>query len=263
MTLTNQNLMVLSKFAMKAKKHIGLVKAIDMCTNQQYANGILIKATLCDNEELINLTKTISSELNVGVTVISAVESYIYRLKAKGSDSEFIRNSKYYLIKLAQNLYGIKVDGSSYRLAVETLLSNIEIEDRSFFINLARDFYPLWINENKLLDKTNHEEAARLSLQKEAFLKLWNSIEQEFFSDEENWPLNLYATSMRQIGVLEKDIEISQKVAKVICIELRNNLNSEENYRNAINRIQQLFTSKEMKEFFLIVSREFYHFWAG
>ena len=68
---------------------------------------------------------------------------------------------------------------------------------------------------------------------------------------------------MRQIGVLEKDIEISQKVAKVICIELRNNLNSEENYRDAINRIQPLFASKEMKEFFLIVSREFYHFWAG
>ncbi|MBC7697244.1 MAG: hypothetical protein H7Z70_02630 [Bacteroidia bacterium] len=143
------------------------------------------------------------------------------------------------------------------------MLSDTEIEDRSFCINLARDFYPLWINENKQLDKKNHEKAVRLSLQKEAFLKLRNSIEQEFFSDEENWPLNIYAPYIRQIGVLEKDIKISQKVAKVICIELRNNLNSEENYRNAINRIQPLFTSKDMKEFFLIVSREFYHFWAG
>ena len=57
MTLTNQNLIVLSKFAIKAKKHIGLVKVIEMFTNQEYASQILTRATLSDDQELIDLTK--------------------------------------------------------------------------------------------------------------------------------------------------------------------------------------------------------------
>lgn len=57
MTLTNNNLMILSKFAMIAKKHIGLVKAVEMFNDRQYAYDILIKATLSDCNDLIDLTK--------------------------------------------------------------------------------------------------------------------------------------------------------------------------------------------------------------
>ena len=69
---------------------------------------------------------------------------------------------------------------------------------------------------------------------------------------------------MRQIGVSENDINIRHKIAKVITVELRNDLSKfVENYRIAINNIQDLFSSQEMREFFLIVSREYYNFWVG
>lgn len=262
MTLTNQNLIALSKFAIKAKKHIGMVKAIEMFNDEEYANNILIKASLSNNEELIDLTKKISSELHIGVNVINAIESYINSLKAKDAKSECIEDSQYFLSKLTQNLYGIHTDGETYRRAVDALIQNIGIEDKAFCINLAREFYPFWINESELATEINHEQNFKLNIHKEEFIDLWNSINQEFFSDEENWPLNLYIASMRKIGVSEKAIDVNQKIAQVITIELRNDHSSpEETYRDAINRTQHLFSRQDLIAFFLIVSREFYHFW--
>lgn len=264
MTLTHKSLMALSKFAIKAKKHIGIVKAAEMFNDHQYACDILIQATLSDDVELIGLTKEISSEFNADFTLISSVESYINALKIKNCTEEFIHESKYFLVKLTHHLYGLSFDGTSYRQAVDKLLSKVDAKEKTFCINLAREFYQFWRNANRSHTEINNEHALKISTQKEEFIKLWANIEDEFFSDAENWSLTLYAESMKQISVSEKDINISQKIAKVITVELRNDVNQfEENYRNAINNIQHLFSSPEMKEFFLIVSREYYHFWIS
>lgn len=264
MILTNQNLIVLSKFAMKAKKHIGLVKAIEMLNDKQYACDILAQATLSGDQDFVNLTKKISNELDIGVNLISVMETYIHNLKAKNSADDFIHDSKYFLIKLAHHLYGVKIDGVSYRQAVEKLLSNVDIRERSFCINLAREFYRCWRASNSSVSEINTEQNLRLHTQKEAFIKLWDDIDQEFFSDAENWSLTVYKKSMRQIGVSEKDINISQKIAKIITLELRNDRsNPDDTYRDAINRTQALFVIPDLNAFFLIVSREFYHFWVG
>lgn len=269
MNLSNENLIELSKFAIKAKKHIGLVKVKEMFTNQQYASDILVKATLSDNQEFAELTKKLSSKLNINVNVISSIETYINTLKAKGASNDSVWNWKYILVKLAQNLYGIQTDGESYRQTVEALILNVEIEERDFCINLVREFYPIWINENRSADEFNNEHANNMGMLKnepmnKALLDLWNSIGLEFFSNTESWSLNRYEESMRQMGVVEKVIDIRQRIAKIITMELRNDNNNEkESYRNAIKRTQHLFSRQDVKEFFLIVSREFYYFWAG
>lgn len=249
---------------MKAKKHIGLVKALEILNDEQYACDILAQATLSDNQELIDLTKKISNEFDVGVNLISAIESYIHSIKAKNTTDDFVHDNKYFLIKLTHHLYGINIDGASYRQAVEKLLLNVDIRERTFCINLAREFYRFWRIANRSLAEINNDQALKLNAQKEAFIKLWDSIDQGFFSDAENWPLTLYAESMRQIGVSEKDIHISQRIAKVITLELRNDRsNPDDTYRDAIDRTQEQFVRQDLKTFFLIVSREFYHFWVG
>ncbi len=257
MTLNNQNLIALSKFALKAKRHIGLVMTKEMTHNQYYANDILIKATLSDDQELIDLTKKISIELNVGVEVIAAIESYINSLIAKGASDQCILDSKNFLGKLAQNISFIQADGASYRQVAASLLSEAALENRAFNINLVREFYAFWINENVLAD-----EAADADIQKEELVELWNNIEQEFFSDAEIRPLNAYTDFMRKVGVSERDINIRQKIAKFLTVELRyDDSNPEDTYRDAINRTQHLFLRPDLKAFFLIVSREFYRFW--
>lgn len=260
MALTNQNVVAISKFAMKAKKHIGLVKLADMSNDRQYACHTLIKAVLTDDNELIKLSKAISDQFDIGIDLINSVESYISNLLAKDAHPDFIRESKSYLIKLAIHLYEIKIDGATYRQAVEELLSLVDIKERTFCINLAREFYPFWRNANKHAD----EHVIHADSPKETFIKLWHSIDHGFFSDSENKPLNQYMQSMKDIGISENDIYIRQKIAKVISLEIRNQDQSLQGvYRNAINSVQGFFSYQDMRGFFLVVSREFHSFWIG
>ncbi|MBC7696750.1 MAG: hypothetical protein H7Z70_00130 [Bacteroidia bacterium] len=175
-----------------------------------------------------------------------------------------VHESKYFLIKFTHYFYGIKVNGTSYRQAVEKLLLNVNMRERTFCINLPREFYRLWRGANKSQTEINNEEILRLNAKKEAFIKIWGSIDQEFLSDEESWPLSLYAGSMRKLDVSAKDINISQIIYKVKTLELRNYPSSpNDNYRNAINITKEFFVSSDLNTFFLIVSREFYQFWIG
>lgn len=175
-----------------------------------------------------------------------------------------VHESKYFLIKFTHYFYGIKINGTSYRQAVEKLLLNVNMRERTFCINLPREFYRLWRGAYRSQTEMNNSKTLRLSAKKEAFIELWESIDQEFLSSAERWPLSLYAESMRKLGVSEKEINISQRIAKVITLELRNDPSSpNDNYRNAITITQVFFVKPDLNTFFLIVSREFYQFWIG
>ena len=263
MVLNNQNLMIMSKYALLARKHIGLVKVAEMYSNEQYACNILVKATLSENQELINFTKLISQELNLGITLINTIESYIDKIKSKNFNEKFIRASNFFLPKLTEQLYGIEIKGASYREAVEKFLINVEAKDRTFCVNLAREFYLTWRSANKPTSQIDREQSIKLMAKKEAFIKLWENINLEILTDEENLALSLYTESMTAKGLIEKDIIISQKIAKVILLELRVDYSTtDHSFRNAIDRTLELFERLELKTFFLIVSREFYHFWV-
>ena len=264
MTLNNQRLILLTKFALKAKNHIGAVKVAEMFNNELYAFNILAQANLTDDLELADLSEKISYEFEIGFNLINAMKAYIHNIKEFNGDDEFFHKSKYLLNKLANHLYGIKISGSSYRQAVEELILNVEVGDRTFSINLARKFYRVWRASNKSVAESNNDEAFALIDQKKTFIKLWDNTDNEFFSNLEICVLSYYAESMLDKGYSEKDILLSSRIAKVITIELRNEqINSSDIYRYAIERTQMLFEREELKRLFLIVSREFYHFWLG
>ncbi len=264
MTLNNQNLMLLTKFALKAKNHIGGVKVADMFNNEMYAFDILSQATLTGDMELVDLSKKISHEFDIGLNLISAMESYILNIREINGEEQFLHDSKYLLTKLANHLYDVRVNGASYRQAVEKLLLNIDINERTFSINLARKFYRHWRFANKLVPESDNALRTKLIAPKDIFIKLWENIDTEFFSDTEIWPLSLYEESMRQKGISEKDIVISIRIAKVITLEIRKNqITEDDSYRDAIEIAQQLFEMEELKKLFLIVSREYYQFWLG
>ena len=264
MTISNQNLIVLSKFALKAKKHIGLVKVADLVNNERYAIDVFAQATLSGDAELIVLTKKISQEFELGVNLVNAIESYIVGLKATNRSQEFLDDCNYFLIKLTHHLYEIEINGASYRQAVEKLLHEVDSTDRTFCINLAREFYRNWRSANRSLAEVSKDQSLKLIAQKEEFMKVWEGIDSAFLSDEENEALTLYTDSMILKLLVEKDIIISQKIAKVILLELRNDpANTEDSYREAIDRTLVLFERLDLKTFFLIVSREFYHFWQA
>lgn len=266
MTLNNQNLMLLTKFALKAKSHIGIVKIAKMFNNELYAFDMLSQAALTGNQELIGLSQEINYEFQLEISkhLINAMESYIHNIIQMNTSDEFLNKSKYSLIKLGICLYGININGTSYRQAVEDFLSNVDNSEKTFSVNLARKFYRYWKASNRPLAECNQDETLKLINQKKAFIKLWDNLDYEFFSDIENWSLIQYAEFMFEKGYSEKDIIINSRIAKIITIEIRNeqsNLNN--SYRDAIDRTQMLFEMEGLKNLSLVISREFYHFWLG
>lgn len=262
--LNNQSLMLLSKFALKAKKHLGLVKVMQMINSEQYAYKTLTQAALSDDKDLVDLTKRICHELHVGMDVVDAIDMYIESIKAINNDEDYLHEVKYFLIKLTTHLYGISINGETYRQAVDNVLINVDDKEKPRYITLARKFYGFWKIRNDGFSKKFNPLNEKMMAQKEDFIKLWASIDHEFLTNVESWPLNLYVESIRQRGLMEEEITICRRVAKVVIIELRSEQNSDENaYRNVIDNIQILFERDDLKGLFLTVSRDFYHFWMG
>lgn len=261
MSLNRKNLLNISKFTQKAKKCIGTVKSTEILNNKSYANDVLINAVLSGDDELVELSKLMFKEVNVDVNLICSVESYINNLLAKGASSEHLHKSKYFIVKLTKHLIGIDVSGASYRNAVDQLLKLIDLKDRTYCIQFAREFYPIWRNAYKLINEdTIKTENTKL----QELIELWDRIETETFTDFEEWPLNVYINSMRQIKVPEKEIKIRSRIAKLITIKLRAvRKDIKKDYRNAVNELEPLFSNENMKEFYHVVSREYFRFWLG
>ena len=261
---------MLSKFATKAKKHIGMVELNKMFSSQHYANNIFIKARLSDDKELAILTKIVNQELNHNPIEIKSIEAYLETLYKDGVGNEYIESSKYYLIILADYLYSIQADGKSYRQAVESMILHADIEEQPLCLHIARAFYPFWINEHKLADKTINLAAlkyhtAEIESQKKVTSALtsalWNTIDTEFFSSAENEPIELYIASLLDKGISSEQINTKQKLAKIIIKQYRNEERDLHSYRKVVDKTQHLFSRQDLQEFFLVVSREFHSFW--
>ena len=266
MHLNNETLVLLSKFATKAKKHIGMVELNKMFSSQHYANNIFIKARLSNDKELAVLTKIVNQELNLNAIEISSIEAYLDSLSADGVSVENIESSKYYLIILADYLYSIQADGKSYRQAVDSMILHADIAEQPLCLHIARAFYPFWINEHKLVYKTLFQSAfkpntAEKEAQKKATSALWNTIDTEFFSSEENEPIDLYTASLLDKGISSEQITTKQKLAKIIIKQYRNEEQDLHSYRKVVDKTQHLFSRQDLQEFFLVVSREFHSYW--
>jgi hypothetical protein len=262
MPFSNKNLIDLSKFTIKARGHIGLVKASDMLRDEQYATEVLVKAALSENEDLITLTKLVSSEFNASEGLINSSQAYVNYLKASKASDDLIHESKYYLIKLNYYLHLIDVSGAAYRQAVNNFIRDFDSSDHAFCIKLAREYYYFWNKSKQALVTNTTKSDLNFSAQKDDFMSLWHKTDDVFYSGEESWAFSMYTKSMKHLGASDEEINIRLKIAKVITLEAKKNPDhSEDNYRDTINIIQSLLSTEDMKKFFVIVSREYYHFW--
>lgn len=258
--LNYHNLTLLNQFESKAKPLIGAVKVSEMLNNELYTFDISIKAAITGDLELIDLSKKLNHESKTVFNLINAIESYFYNINSTSSNADFILKSKSLLPRFANHLNGLQINGASYRFAVDEFLLNVEIEDKTFTINMARKFYRYWKAANRLVDESNQKDI-NLMAKKMAFIQLWDSIDDKFLTALEICQLAQYTDSLNDKRLPEKNIIQSSKIAKIIIIELRNEQpNFYENYRHAIDITKVLFEGEELEKLFLIVSREFHAF---
>ena len=257
--LSNQAISTLSQFTHKVRESIGVVKISDLVKDHKYAFDIFVQTVLSENNELVSLTLKANSELNIEQHLIQALDAYFKAFKTKAKKDEIVQHNKSFLIKLASYVYGVNVEGEAYREAINQLLLNVDKAKKVFYLDIARSFYPYWVNAHKSLIQN---EKIEVENQKESLMELWHEVEKALLSPMENRKLRLYSEAIKNIKLSDKEIDVRCKVAKVILIEQKEYSPTAEGYRRNINNIQHLISSERLKEYIIIVSREFYPFWV-
>ncbi|MDP1765549.1 MAG: hypothetical protein Q8K83_01470 [Methylotenera sp.] len=198
-----------------------------------------------------------------------AIRAYLKLIQVKGAGSAVLHKRSLFLEQLIVSLAGKELDGNVYREAVENLMETILADDWHTALTSAREFYPFWRQDIKAIAALNinpgFDVAPLLWKPLPASLKsLMESLATEKFDASENWPLKAYAQALRQEGSELSLVDTRTKLAKIILVRLKNApVKNHKSYRTAVDLTLPLFHIKNNRRLFLVVVREFYHFWIG
>ncbi len=198
-----------------------------------------------------------------------AISAYLKLLQAKGAASAVLHRRALFLDKLSSGLAGKTLDGGEYRLVIEDVMETIPADDWHENLTAAREFYPFWVKDIKAIAALNINPGFDINpLQWKpdhvSLKSLTDSLETEKFDISENWPLKAYTQALRYEGAEQSTVDTRVKLAKIILIRLRNAPEKNHKaYRVAVDLTLPLFNIKQNRRLFLVVVREFYHFWSG
>lgn len=261
--LSNQTIALLSKLTHQIRNSIGVVKVSDIVNDDQYAFNILMQSALSEDEALVELTLTINKERNVEPHLINALVQYFHDFKLRTKSEAVIQSNKAFLVNLAQHVYGVNVDGASYRQAVDKLILDVDENQRHFCVDISRSFYPYLVNASNALTKSKKPTDLAFDSKKETLMDVWHEIESISLSPPETEVITRYIEAKRPQRLTEKEIEVRSKIAKVIVVEQRKLALTPESYRENITSIQTLISSARLKDYILEVAREFYPFYLN
>lgn len=198
-----------------------------------------------------------------------AINAYLKLLQSKGASSSLLHRRSLFLDKLSVSVADLLLDGNDYRIAVEAIMESVAPDDWHESLTAAREFYPFWVKDIKAiaaLTRNSGFEVRSIDWKPDlvSLKSLTDSLETEKFDTSENWPLKAYTQALRQEGAEQSLVDTRVKLAKIILIRLRSAPEkSGIAYRMAVDLTLPLFTIKQNRRLFLVVVREFYHFWAG
>lgn len=198
-----------------------------------------------------------------------AIDAYLKLLQAKGAGDDVLLMRTTFLEKLSLHLVGRALDGNEYREALETLMETVPADEWHASLTTAREFYPFWVRDIKAIAAFNLNSGFDIDPIEwrplQASLKsLSDSLEKEKFEASETWPLKAYSQALRHEGAEQALVDTRVKLAKIILIRLRDApLKNNKSFRIAVDSTLPLFNIKQNRRLFLVVVREFYHFWTG
>jgi hypothetical protein len=198
-----------------------------------------------------------------------AISAYLKLLQTKGAGEDVLQKRALFLDTLSPHLTDKVLDGSEYREVIDIVMEAMPTEDWHDCLNAAREFYPFWISDFKAIASLSLKSGFDIQpLQwrpiQTSLKALWDSLETEKFDTSENWPLKAYTQALRFEGAEQSLVDTRVKLAKVILIRLRDApAKNRKSYRTAVDLTLPLFNMKQNRRLFLVVVREFYHFWCG
>ena len=198
-----------------------------------------------------------------------ALEVYIKLLTTKGFGPDTFVPRISFLNKLMPLLADKESSGSEYRSVIETLMDSVKVEDWAESLVISREYFPFWMGDLKAvsqLSKNATEDALPIEWQPESVLlsDLWHTVDTEKFGTTDSWALKAYTKALRFENADQTLIDTRLKLAKILLVRMRDAPDKNNKiYRTTVDATLPLFEVKKNRRLFLVVVREFFHFWAG
>lgn len=199
----------------------------------------------------------------------NAVNAYYKLLRSKGADDACIRHRSVMLDEFTPMLAGKEPAGAVYREVAEQYLEMQANDLWPGYLTIIREFFPIWRGDIKAISMYASEVGYEMRLDDWVPAPIvmqeeWQTISEEKFSTAESWALKSYIKAMKDLDGAEDVIEVRTKMAKILLKRLREAPIQQKNpYRIAVDATTPLFEQKHTRKLFMIVVREFYHFWSG
>ena len=198
-----------------------------------------------------------------------ALEVYIKLLTGKGFGPDTFVPRINFLNRFMPLLANKDLNGSGYRIAIEDLMDSVAEDDWPESLVIAREYYPFWLNDLKAvaqLNKNTIADTLPIDWQPKhvALSALWHTVDAEKFDTTDSWALKGYTKALRFENAEQTLIDTRLKLAKIMLVRLRDAPDkSNKVYRTTVDATLPLFEVKKNRRLFLVVVREFFHFWAG
>ncbi|WP_020168694.1 hypothetical protein [Methylotenera versatilis] len=198
-----------------------------------------------------------------------ALEVYFKLLTVKGFGPETFVQRTSFLNRLLPLLADKTTNGGEYRLAIETMMDTVAEADWPESLVISREYYPFWINDLKAVanfckSTTKDQLPIEWKPVEVTLSNLWHNVDQEKFSTTDSWALKAYTKALRNENAEQTLIDTRLKLSKILLVRLRDAPDkSNKIYRTAVDATLPLFEVKKNRRLFLVVVREFFHFWAG
>jgi hypothetical protein len=198
-----------------------------------------------------------------------AANAYLKFLQGKGAPSGMLYLRSRFLDSFMLRLVGKVQARKEFAYALEETLAMLPHNERNNALNTAREFFPFWMNDIKAI--AMFEEYYGFSVQdinwepKHKTLKtLTDELETEKLTEAESQSLNTYRQTIMKLGADKSVVDTRSKLAKIILIRLRDApMTNHVIYRLSVDLTLPLFKTKEIKQLYLDVVREFYYFWIN
>lgn len=198
-----------------------------------------------------------------------SIQAYLGLLKQKGADEESLQKRQTFLLGLIQSLTTITKNSVEYRNAIEFALNRVSADDWHFYLPVAREYFPFWMQDIKAISTLNASGKFLLSAPDwkpvSADIKsIWTTIANEKFGVADTWPIKSYSFALRQAGAQQSLVDTRVQLVKLLLVRLRDAPERHgKYYRLAVDATLPLFDLQETRRLFYGVVREFYYFWIG
>ena len=206
---------------------------------------------------------------NIDTREQQALEVYIKLLTTKGFGPDTFLPRINFLNKLMPLLAGKELSGGIYRGVIETLMDSVAAADWPETLVISREYYPFWMDDLKAvsnLSKSATVDALPILWQpvEVALSDLWHTVDAEKFGTTDSWALKAYTKALRFENADQTLIDTRLKLAKILLVRMRDAPDKNNKiYRTVVDATLPLFEVKKNRRLFLVVVREFFHFWAG